>query len=581
MVTRVPSPPPDPAPPRVIRWLPFALPLAFVTLAATSAAQKSPTYDETHYLGAGRRLLTAHRWDLPDSLLHPIFWTVWHDLPLLAASAPANVWGEPNGVLRGRKIMALRPDDLWLNVCRLSMLPFAVALGLVVFRWSRQLYGDAGGLVSSVLFCFCPNLLAHAPLVTPDVMLTCFAVLTDWRLWAVAKRPGALNTLYAGGALGFMLLSKHTALLLVPFFFIADFAYRAATGQFYWRSPRSLWRGLRHWPAVLGIGFLLVWAAYGFRVDSIALPGGARVVLPAGPYFDGALSQYLESRSPQSLFLMGTYSGSGWWYYYLVVCLIKVPAGVLLLLAGLIVARRKLGLAWRPDEWYLLVPFALVFLYVSFSNSLQNGFRYLLPVYPLLLVWLGNYGVAMRRGIKVRLGVTLLAAWTVVGTLLVWPDYVAYFNEFIGGSRNGYHWLTDSNVDWGQDLKELRRFMSGRGIERVGLSYFGTADPAHYGIEYDYLPSARSNLRRTPPRHTSEGQPRFVALSAYQYQAVDFPDKEAYRFFYRYVPNDVVGGSILVFDLQHLVPRTQAPLPLRIRQFAGTAAPDAPTDSCP
>src|SRR5450759_524507 len=188
-------------------WVRLSVPvllLVFVILCVTSARQKSATYDETHYLGAGNYLLKTHRWDLPDSLLHPVFWTVWHDLPLLVVSAPKNVWAEPDGTIRGQKIIALRSDDTLLNACRFTLLPFAVVLGLVVFRWSQKLYGDAGGVVSLTFFCFCPNLLAHAPLITPDLTLSCFAVLTAWRLWSLAKNPRVRNLLYAGAALGLM-----------------------------------------------------------------------------------------------------------------------------------------------------------------------------------------------------------------------------------------------------------------------------------------------------------------------------------------------------------------------------------------
>ena len=222
------------APPAGKNWIRLSvlvLLLSFVTLCVTSAWQKSATYDETHYLGAGNYLVKTHRWDLPDSLLHPVFWTVWHDLPLLMVSCPKNVWTELDGTIRGQKIIALRPDDALLNACRFTLLPFAVALGLIVFCWSQKLYGDAGGLVSLVFFCFCPNILAHAPLITPDLTLSCFAVLTAWRLWSLAKNPGVRNLLYAGLALGLMLLSKYTALLLVPFFFATDFAYRTVAGQ--------------------------------------------------------------------------------------------------------------------------------------------------------------------------------------------------------------------------------------------------------------------------------------------------------------------------------------------------------------
>jgi hypothetical protein len=180
-----------------------------------------------------------------------------------------------------------------------------------------------------------------------------------------------------------------------------------------------------------------------------------------------------------------------------------------------------------------------------------------------------------------RIVVGILAAWTVIGSLRTWPDYLAYFNEIAGGPRNGYHWLGDSNLDWGQDLKELKHFMVQRGIDRVQLSYFGTADPTHYGINYEYLPSPYSSLLPTPSRREGESPSRFVALSASQYQGIAFPDKDFYRFYYQYAPNELIGNSILIFDLEALTPRTRAPLPLKLRQFVGLATHAAPIDSCP
>ena len=429
-----------------------ALLLGFLVLCVTSAWQKSATLDETHYLGAGYYALKTHRFDLPETRLHPLLWTVWHDLPLLATPVPPKVWKEPDEILRGQEIIALRPDDSLLNACRFTLLPFALALGIFVFRWSRQLYGDFGALLSLTLFCFCPNILAHAPLLTPDMMFSCFAVLSAHRLWRLARAPGRRNLLCGGLALGLMLLSKYTALLFVVILFIADVGHRVATRQLYWRSGSGLWRGLRHWPGLLGIGFLLVWGCYGFQVGWLVLPSGMGVPIFAAPYFQGAVYQYQQSREAHTFFLMGMYSGTGWWFYYLVVCLIKIPAGILVLALGLAAGRRWLGLRFRPDELYLAVPFLLLFIYLSCFNTIQNGFRYLLPVYPLLLVLIGKYGEALHRR-AVRVAVCLLAVWTVAGSVWIWPDYLAYFNELIGGPREGYHWLGDSNLDWGQDLK--------------------------------------------------------------------------------------------------------------------------------
>ena len=474
--------------------------------------------------------------------------------------------------------MALRSDDSLLNRCRFMSLPFALLLGWLLFRWSRQLYGDRGGLLSLIFFCFCPNVLAHAPLVTPDITFACFALLSTQRLWCLAQSPSRRNLLFGGLALALMLLSKHAALLLLPIFFVTDVSYRLAAGQIKWRSPRGLWQGLCHWPALLGIGFLVLWAAYGFQVGVWTLPSGLAIPVPAAAYFRGAVCQFMQSQGAHTSFLMGRYSLTGWWYYYVVVCLVKLPVPILLLAAGLALAQGRLGMRWRLDEIYLLVPLLLFLIYLSLFNSLQNGFRYLLAVYPLLLVLLGKYGEVLWRRLWGRIAGGALVLWMAAAAVWTWPDYLAYFNEISGGEREGYHWLADSNLDWGQDLKALKKFMDARGIKRVRLSYFGTADPAHYGIDYEYLPCTSSSLRPTPDLPVGDSPSRFVVLSAYEYQGVDFRDKEIYKYFYDYVPNKVIGGSILVYDLEELIPRTRLPLPLRIRTLGQSPGP---VEACP
>jgi hypothetical protein len=550
---------------------------SFLVLCVSSVVQKSSTWDETHYLGAGIYVLKTLSLDTSENRLHPILWTVWHDLPLLATTIPEEVWKERDGVWRGQKIIALRPDDNLLNACRIVLLPFALLLGILVAVWSRQLYGDFGGLLSLTLFCFCPNILAHAALITPDMMFSCFTVLSAHRLWRLAKAPSRRNLLWCGLALGLMLLSKYTAFLLVAALFVTDLVYRIAAHQINWRSFRGLWRGLRHWPVVLGVGFLLVWLCYGFQVGELVLPSGTKVPMPAAPFFQGVIYQYQQSRYVVPCFLMGMYSTSGWWFYYIVVCLIKIPVGILVLAMGLGLVRRRLGFCFRLDELYLAVPFLLVFIYFSCFNNIQLGFRYLLPVYPLLFVLIGKYGEVLHR-IAVRIAVGGLALWVVAGSVWIWPDYLAYFNELIGGPRQGYHWLGDSNLDWGQDLKGLGKFMVDHDIKRIALSYFGTADPAHYGIDYLYLPSANSSLRYLPPSGNSALTPRFFAISASEYQSSAFENKDVYEDFYRFVPNHMIGCSILIYDREARIPRTKAPLPLRIR---GLFQKPAPIDSCP
>jgi hypothetical protein len=562
-----------------------ALLATFVFLAASSVSRKSATYDETPYLGAGAYLVKTSRFDDEVTLRHPVLWTVWHDLPLLIVKIPDDIWRENSGILRGQRIIALRKDDLLLNACRLMMFPFGVALGLVIFFWSRALYGHVGGLLSLSLYCFCPNFIGHAPLVTPDVTLSCFTAFTGWRLWSMAKAPNGRNLLLAGGGLGLMLLSKHTGLLLALILFVADLTYRIAASQINWSSRKSIWSGLRHVPVVLGIGLFVVWATYGFEVGSVTLPSGFRVLSPASPYFRGAIYQYLESRQPHSFFLMGMLSNSGWWYYFLVVVLIKLPVAVLILIVGLLFARRLFGFRFCWDEIYLVVPFALLFAYLSCWNTIQNGFRYLLPVYALLFVFLGKYGEIVSRNRVVKTAVVLLVLWAMSSSVLAWPNYISYCNELIGGTRQGYHWLGDSNIDWGQDLKELKTFMNVHNIQRVQLSYFGTADPDHYGIDYEYLPSGDAPLPRTLPLPERQQSAPVMAISTYHYQGISFNEDEksenVYRFLYRYEPNDLIGGSILIFNTQDLHLRTRPPASQRLRRLLGLERGVTTLDACP
>ena len=190
---------------------------------------------------------------------------------------------------------------------------------------------------------------------------------------------------------------------------------------------------------------------------------------------------------------------------------------------------------------------------MSFFNTIHNGIRYLLPVYPLALVLAGKLPQLIGRKPLARLVPAVGALATAIGVLSAWPDYLPYVNALFGGPDRAYRLLGDSNVDWGQDLEQLGDYMRENGVDRVALAYFGTADPARYGIDYEYLPSPNSALRRSGPKPAEE-PPSLVALSVYQYQGIAFANKDFYAEYHRYQPNAQIGHSILVFDRSNLVP---------------------------
>jgi hypothetical protein len=139
-----------------------------------------------------------------------------------------------------------------------------------------------------------------------------------------------------------------------------------------------------------------------------------------------------------------------------------------------------------------------VYLCVAMRSNLNIGHRHILPIYPALFILAGRAAVWLRAGFLLKRLVPLaLAAMLVGSSLLIWPDYLAYFNVLVGGPRNGYKHLIDA--DWGQDLPGLKRWLDRHGMRAratgpsaethpVYLSYCGTGLPSHYGIRARMLP---------------------------------------------------------------------------------------------
>ena len=116
---------------------------------------------------------------------------------------------------------------------------------------------------------------------------------------------------------------------------------------------------------------------------------------------------------------------------------------------------------------------------------MDYGIRYVLPVLPLACIYAGRLAPWLSaRGRTLRAaGLACLALYP-LSVLLATPDTLDYFNVLAGGQ--GDRILLDSNLDWGQGLKRLKRYMDREGIETIGLAYFGHVDPAIYGIRWQF-----------------------------------------------------------------------------------------------
>ena len=103
---------------------------------------------------------------------------------------------------------------------RMMVLLLGVCLASLVFLWSRQMFGLAGGVFSLALFCFDPNFIAHSRLVTTDVGVALFMFGAVYFLWRLCRQITALNSTLFLLFFGLAFVTKFSAVLLIPIFWM-------------------------------------------------------------------------------------------------------------------------------------------------------------------------------------------------------------------------------------------------------------------------------------------------------------------------------------------------------------------------
>ena len=258
----------------------------------------------------------------------------------------------------------------------------------------------------------------------------------------------------------------------------------------------------------------------------------------------------LVSSGREPSFLNGEVSHEGWWYYYLYALLMKLPVPMLLLLLARTLLPRAGAEAGRRDAAFLLTPPAVFLTSFSLAGSVNNGLRYVLPILPFLFVWVGGLAQARawrRPGARAPLAAALgaLLAWYAAASAAIHPHPLAYFNELVGGPRNGHRHLLDSNLDWGQDLPGLARYQAEHGLGPIKLCYFGSADPGQHGVAYQPLPGCTGGPGRLPAHEIAPGD--LVAISATHLYPLFVDLGPVARHFRRQEPLATIGHSIRVY----------------------------------
>lgn len=521
----------------ILKILPAILLLLFILQSGLGMIRESATWDETHSFGLGEYLLKNMKWDVPGSILHPPLSYYISSIPFLFVSdSNDDLWDYSNQVERDRDFLSnvdnqrgqmllssdINEGNILFYFSRTMIILTALLLGWYIYLWGRLLYGENGALLSLLFFSFSPNLLAHSHIITPDMVLTTFFLIASFYFWKSLNSVSAKYSIIGGTFLGLALLSKFTGIFLFPILFMFVLFY----------CIKGYRINILHIILFSGTGIIILFAGYGFNIK---------------PYLQGISFQIEHAGQGHSSFLIGEHSFSGWWYYYIVAFLIKTPIPTLILFfTALGYNLFRFRFSRNMNELFLMIPVFFIFTFFSVMHQ-SIGLRYILPIYPYIFLMIGG---VIRFKINKKLiypALLLLVGWYISGTLYMGHHYLAYFNELIGGPKNGYKYLVDSNLDWGQDLPGLKTFMDNNNIKSINLSYFGTDLPERYGINYTRLPDPlfESELQHDNIRMKVKG---LVAISATNLQGVYFSNKDIYAWFKEHEPAERIGYSIFIYN---------------------------------
>lgn len=564
-------------------------------LAMASVWNDSPIVDEIPHIGAGYSYIIKG-----DARLNPEHPPLAKDLAGIALSfLPLNqsvfdtqFWTtDINGQWNfGRNLLFNSGNDaiLMARVAKLPLLTFFILSAVIIFVWTRKLYGNKAALIATFLFSFSPTVMAHSRFVTTDMAALFGVLLGSFFFIKFLQNQTRANFVLAFIAFGIAQLTKFSLFLLVPVFI----ALAIAWGLTMRNKIYSIWRTLLATGAIIAFGYLaIVWPVYGFHTrnypierqqsDTQYLLGSYgnrliadRVVEISGiPYVRG-LAQYglgllmvtQRSIGGNTAYFLGEIRNIAWKKYFPIVYFIKEPLAfwglviIALLSLGFLFKTNKYKIGhWLKDHFteFAMFLWLAVYWYSSIKANLNIGVRHLLPTYGFVYIILAGQLTGFGSWIKMAgrkmfmIYASLLAVlfgWYLYENLSVYPYYLTYFNQTVGGPKGGYLYVVDSNVDWGQDAKRLADWVNENKIQKISFDYFGWADAGYYlGNKYFWINAGRyKNAREFLADNPGGG---YIAVSKSFYMGSREKESTSYAWLDSYAPIADIGNSIFVWHI--------------------------------
>ena len=506
---------------------------------------QSLTFDEPVHIAEGLDAWRNGRFEQYND--HPPLARLLCTLPLINPKWQVEVQQLPDSF----HISRVSPDPVSLAWrARAMNTLLGLLLGLLVWLEARKQFSVAAANFALALFAFAPSLIAHFSLATTDGAATLLIFAAALQVHRYKSRRSWGSAVVTGVILGLLLLAKFST---VPMFGLAVALLLIERQEL--RRPWK-WSWLKAGGAV-AVAFFVLWAGYFFHISRLTIhdhvltashphwnsqlvkPTRSRlnisIPVPAGEYIAGFRDLVFHNAHGQRAFFLGQVSPTGGWKsYYPVTILLKWPFLLLISsLAGLVVW--LWGEIRLKDGSWILFSFPALYFGLAIFSHFNIGERHILPLYPFALLLAAGFADWLFRR---RFGTIVIGAVLVLNTadcLRYAPGYLSYMDVFVNPVTS-YRLLSDSNVDWGQGLLALREYQAQHPGEQIWLAYFGSVDPAIYGIHAQLL------AENDHPTGT-------IVVSATNFSGQYLHDAGAYRWLLQHKPAQVIDHCMYVFEI--------------------------------
>jgi 4-amino-4-deoxy-L-arabinose transferase-like glycosyltransferase len=454
---------------------------------------------------------------------------------------------------------------------RVPMIAFTMLFGIVIFLFTRRLFGERAGVIALALFTLEPTVLAHGPLVHTDMTSAFALLLLAYAVYVYVTGPNLRRAIYLGAATGLAPLMKFSMVAVAPLAILGVAVLLIFPAKLKLTRRAALVQAA----AIVFVSLLVINAGYYFNHRSFteadnqwiaaSFPTRASLFLSSAhllryivptDFLLGTFWQIWHSMVGHDGSIFGQQGRFGWWYYFPAAFALKTTIPFLLtsiaaICWGLwrIVTRRD----WAPA--FVLVPF-LLFTALVMESTINIGVRFYLPAYPFLFIMSGTL-LARVSQLRTRklLGpavVAVVLGWCAVEVVRTYPNYIPYMNE-LAYSHPHWWYLSDSNVEWGDSMPELAAYLHARGETKVRAAMLGAWPLGRYGIDFvDAL---------EPP--TQQPETKYTAIGASFLNGSTVPpgppgsgretETQRVNFFQEYrhrTPEAIIGNSIYVFRVQ-------------------------------